>query len=38
MPFIRVDLLLLINFVYHAPSLAKSETWTPVCLPSFNSK
>uniref|UniRef100_K3WJ71 Vacuolar fusion protein MON1 homolog n=1 Tax=Globisporangium ultimum (strain ATCC 200006 / CBS 805.95 / DAOM BR144) TaxID=431595 RepID=K3WJ71_GLOUD len=31
------DLLLLLNFVYHTPSLAKSETWTPICLPSFNS-
>ncbi|CAI5738059.1 unnamed protein product [Hyaloperonospora brassicae] len=30
------DLLLLIDFVYHAPSLAASETWTPVCLPHFS--
>ncbi|TMW55565.1 hypothetical protein Poli38472_010447 [Pythium oligandrum] len=32
------DLLLLINFVYHTPSFTKSETWTPVCFPSFNSR
>ncbi|KAL7679071.1 putative vacuolar fusion protein Mon1 [Plasmopara halstedii] len=30
------DLLLLINFVYHTPSLASSETWTPICLTNFN--
>ncbi|KAG6584760.1 uncharacterized protein IUM83_07949 [Phytophthora cinnamomi] len=30
------DLLLLINFVYHTPSLEKSETWTPICLSNFN--
>ncbi|TYZ53375.1 hypothetical protein PybrP1_006730, partial [[Pythium] brassicae (nom. inval.)] len=30
------DLLLLINFVYSTPSLATSETWTPICLPNFN--
>ncbi|DAZ98469.1 TPA: hypothetical protein N0F65_004906 [Lagenidium giganteum] len=30
------DLLLLVNFVYNTPSLANSETWTPVCLPHFN--
>ncbi|KAF4321387.1 hypothetical protein BBO99_00004949 [Phytophthora kernoviae] len=29
-------LLLLINFVYHTASLAKSETWTPICLSNFN--
>ncbi|OWZ21568.1 hypothetical protein PHMEG_0003859 [Phytophthora megakarya] len=32
------DLLLLINFVYHTPSLAKSETWTPICLSNFNAR
>ncbi|KAE9103879.1 hypothetical protein PF010_g13582 [Phytophthora fragariae] len=32
------DLLLLINFVYHTPSLEKSETWTPICLSNFNSR
>ncbi|KAG7396593.1 Vacuolar fusion protein mon1b [Phytophthora boehmeriae] len=32
------DLLLLINFVYHTPSLAKSETWTPICLSNFNAQ
>lgn len=32
------DLLLLINFVYHTPSLATSETWTPICLTHFNSR
>lgn len=32
------DLLLLANFVFHAPSLASAETWTPVCLPHFNSR
>lgn len=33
-----VDLLLLINFVYHTPSLATSETWTPICLSNFNAR
>ncbi|KAG3238445.1 hypothetical protein PI124_g16595 [Phytophthora idaei] len=32
------DLLLLINFVYHTPSLATSETWTPICLSNFNAQ
>ncbi|KUF84920.1 hypothetical protein AM588_10001078 [Phytophthora nicotianae] len=32
------DLLLLINFVYNTPSLAKSETWTPICLSNFNAR
>ncbi|KAH7472273.1 Vacuolar fusion protein MON1-like protein A [Phytophthora ramorum] len=32
------DLLLLVNFVYHTPSLAKSETWTPICLTNFNAR
>uniref|UniRef100_A0AAV1TTZ5 Vacuolar fusion protein MON1 n=1 Tax=Peronospora matthiolae TaxID=2874970 RepID=A0AAV1TTZ5_9STRA len=32
------DLLLLLNFVYHTPSLAKFETWTPICLPHFNAR
>eukprot|EP00644_Phytophthora_capsici_P000468 jgi/Phyca11/525682/estExt2_fgenesh1_pm.C_PHYCAscaffold_40242 len=32
------DLLLLVNFVYHTPSLAKSETWTPICLANFNAR
>ncbi|TDH71874.1 hypothetical protein CCR75_001077 [Bremia lactucae] len=31
------DVLLLINFVYHTPSLVKSETWVPICFPNFNS-
>jgi hypothetical protein len=31
-------LLLLLNFVYHTPSLAKSETWTPICLSNFNAR
>ncbi|CAH0487438.1 unnamed protein product [Peronospora farinosa] len=32
------DLILLINFVYHTPSLVKSETWTPICLSSFDAR
>ncbi|CAH0521114.1 unnamed protein product [Peronospora belbahrii] len=32
------DLVLLINFVYHTPSLAQSETWTPICLSNFNAR
>lgn len=32
------DLLLLINFVYQTPSLATSETWTPICLSNFNAR
>ncbi|RLN44081.1 hypothetical protein BBJ28_00017902 [Nothophytophthora sp. Chile5] len=32
------DLLLILNFVYHTPSLTTSETWTPICLPSFNAR
>ncbi|EGZ12478.1 hypothetical protein PHYSODRAFT_347406 [Phytophthora sojae] len=32
------DLLLLVNFVYHTPSLEKSETWTPICLSNFNAR
>ncbi|CAI5727330.1 unnamed protein product [Peronospora destructor] len=32
------DLLLLINFVYHTPSLLQSETWTPICLSSFDAR
>ncbi|UIZ23368.1 hypothetical protein KXD40_007700 [Peronospora effusa] len=31
-------LILLINFVYHTPSLVKSETWTPICLSSFDAR
>ena len=30
------DLLLLINFVNNLPSLRTSESWTPLCLPTFN--
>lgn len=32
------DLLLLINFVFNTPSLATSETWTPICLANFNAR
>ena len=30
------DLLLLVNFVNNLPSLRTSESWTPLCLPTFN--
>ena len=31
------DLLLMMNFVNTQPALKASESWTPLCLPSFNS-
>lgn len=31
------DLLLLLNFVNNAKQLQTQETWTPLCLPGFNS-
>ena len=31
------DLHLLINFLHNSQSLQSSESWTPVCLPDFNS-
>ncbi|KAI9914435.1 hypothetical protein PsorP6_006984 [Peronosclerospora sorghi] len=32
------DLLLVLNFIYHTPSLATSETWTPICFANFNAR
>lgn len=36
-PLISADLLLLINFVQKSRQLRTQETWTPLCLPAFNS-
>jgi hypothetical protein len=31
------DLLLIINFINSSPSLRANDSWTPMCLPAFNS-
>ena len=36
-PLISADLLLIINFVQNSRQLRSQETWTPLCLPAFNS-
>eukprot|EP00516_Mucochytrium_quahogii_P002482 CAMPEP_0203765480 /NCGR_PEP_ID=MMETSP0098-20131031/18437_1 /ASSEMBLY_ACC=CAM_ASM_000208 /TAXON_ID=96639 /ORGANISM=" , Strain NY0313808BC1" /LENGTH=485 /DNA_ID=CAMNT_0050661737 /DNA_START=37 /DNA_END=1491 /DNA_ORIENTATION=- len=36
-PLQASDLLLMINFVNKAKQLRSQETWTPLCLPGFNS-
>ncbi|GBG27125.1 Vacuolar fusion protein MON1 [Hondaea fermentalgiana] len=36
-PLHASDLVLLINFVHNAKQLRSQETWTPLCLPAFNS-
>ncbi|CAK9035572.1 Vacuolar fusion protein MON1 homolog A, partial [Durusdinium trenchii] len=36
-PLKASDLLLLVNFVHQAKQLRVQETWTPMCLPGFNS-